>query len=195
MIFYLISYNHTLGSGIIINTMATGATTTYDLPYPLLSDPVNVHGDIQSLAEQIELILPSLGLPYFTHEVKNVSGASIAKGDPVYVTGFSTKTTVAKSVATNLATFPVLGLAQSAIGNGTDGVVVTSGIFTDVNTNSYSAGNILYVGTTGGLTATQPATGSGAVAIVAKSNSTTGVLVVGQPKGNGSWGALKNGLA
>jgi hypothetical protein len=175
--------------------MATGVTANYDLPFPLSSDPVNIHEDLQDLAEQIELILPTVGLPYHTIEVKNVSGVNIAKGDPVYITGFSTKPTVAKSVATNLATFPVLGLAQSAIGNGTDGVVVTSGIFTDVNTNSYSAGNILYVGTTGGLTATQPATGSGAVAIVAKSNSTTGVLVVGQPKGNGSWGALKNGLA
>jgi hypothetical protein len=175
--------------------MATGATANYDLPYPLFSDPVNIHGDFQDLAEQIELILPTIGLPYHTIEVKNVSGVSIAKGDPVYITGFSTKTTVAKSIATNLATFPVLGLAQSAIGNGTDGVVVMSGVFTNINTNSYSVGNILYVATSGGLTATQPATGSGAVAVVAKSNATTGILIVGQPKGNGTWGALKNGLA
>ena len=175
--------------------MATGATSTYDLPYPLFSDPVNIHGDLQDLAEQIELILPTVGLPYHTIEVKNVSGVSIAKGDPVYITGFSTKPTVAKSVATDLATFPVLGLAQAAIGNNTDGVVVISGIFTNVNTNSYSAGNILYVGTSGGLTATQPATGSGAVAVVAKSDATTGILIVGQPKGNGTWGSLKAGLS
>jgi len=175
--------------------MATGATSTYDLPYPLFSDPVNIHGDLQDLAEQIELILPTVGLPYHTIEVKNVSGVSIAKGDPVYITGFSTKTTVAKSVATNLATFPVLGLAQSAIGNGTDGVVVISGVFTNINTNSYSIGNILYVATAGGLTATQPTTGSGAVAVVAKSNATTGILIVGQPKGNGTWGSLKAGLS
>jgi hypothetical protein len=194
MIFYLISYNHTLGSGIIINTMATGATNTYDLPYPLLSDPVNVHGDIQSLAEQIELILPSLGLPYFTHEVKNVSGASIAKGDPVYVTGFSTKTTVAKSVATDLTTFPVIGLATTAIANGSDGVVLVSGIFTGLNTSSYTAGNRLYVGTSGGLTATQPAGGSGATGVVLKANSTTGVILVIPAKGNGTWGAVKAGL-
>jgi hypothetical protein len=194
MIFYLISYNHTLGSGIIINTMATGATTTYDLPYPILSDPVNVHGDIQSLAEQIELILPSLGLPYFTHEVKNVSGASIAKGDPVYVTGFSTKTTVAKSVATDLTTFPVIGLATTAIANGSDGVVLVSGIFTGLNTSSYTAGNRLYVGTSGGLTATQPAGGSGATGVVLKANSTTGVILVIPAKGNGTWGAVKAGL-
>jgi hypothetical protein len=194
MIFYLISYNHTLGSGIIINTMATGATNTYDLPYPLLSDPVNVHGDIQSLAEQIELILPSLGLPYFTHEVKNVSGVSIAKGDPVYVTGFSTKTTVAKSVATDLTTFPVIGLATTAIANGSDGVVLVSGIFTGLNTSSYTAGNRLYVGTSGGLTATQPAGGSGATGVVLKANSTTGVILVIPAKGNGTWGAVKAGL-
>jgi len=194
MIFYLISYNLTLGSGIIINTMATGATTTYDLPYPLLSDPVNVHGDIQSLAEQIELILPSLGLPYFTHEVKNVSGASIAKGDPVYVTGFSTKTTVAKSVATDLTTFPVIGLATTAIANGSDGVVLVSGIFTGLNTSSYTAGNRLYVGTSGGLTATQPAGGSGATGVVLKANATTGVILVIPAKGNGTWGAVKAGL-
>lgn len=36
--------------------MATGETTNFDLPYPMPSDPVNVHGDIQSLAEQIDLV-------------------------------------------------------------------------------------------------------------------------------------------
>ena len=42
--------------------MASGETITYDLPYPLASDPVNVHEDIQSLAEAIDTILPTLGL-------------------------------------------------------------------------------------------------------------------------------------
>jgi hypothetical protein len=200
MIFYLISYNHTLGSGIIINTMATGATNTYDLPYPLLSDPVNVHGDIQSLAEQIELILPGLGLPYVAHEVKNSSGALITKGDPVYVTGYSTKTTVAKSVSGTLATFPIFGLAQTNISNGSDGIVIVSGIFAGtadipLNTSSYTAGNILYVGSSGGLTTTQPASGSGAVGIVLRSNASLGVIMIGQPKGNGTWGSMKAGLA
>ena len=73
-------------------------TATYDLPYPTDASPVDVAGDIQALAEAIDAVLPSLGLPYFTHEVRNNSGATIAKGTPVYVTGFSTKTTVAKSL-------------------------------------------------------------------------------------------------
>ena len=169
-------------------------TATYDLPYPTDASPVDVAGDLQALAEAIDAVLPSLGLPYFTHEVRNNSGATIAKGDPVYVTGFSTKTTVAKSLGNTLATFPVIGLATTSIANGSDGVVIVSGVFSDVNTSSYTAGNILYVATAGGLTATQPTTGSGAVGVVLKANATTGVILVLGSKGNGTWGAVKAGL-
>jgi hypothetical protein len=169
-------------------------TATYDLPYPTDASPVDVAGDLQALAEAIDAVLPSLGLPYFTHEVRNNSGATIAKGDPVYVTGFSTKTTVAKSVATDLATFPVMGLATTAITNGSDGVVIVSGIFSNVDTSSYTAGNRLYVATAGGLTATQPAGGSGATGVVLKANATTGIILVTPTKGNGTWGAVKAGL-
>ena len=169
-------------------------TLIYDLPFPIDSDPVDVASDIQALAERIEAVLPSLGLPYFTHEVKNNSGVTIAKGDPVYVTGFSTKTTVAKSLGNTLATFPVIGLATTSIANGSDGVVIVSGVFSDINTSSYTAGNILYVATAGGLTTTQPTTGSGAVGVVLKANATTGVILVLGSKGNGTWGAVKAGL-
>jgi predicted RecA/RadA family phage recombinase len=169
-------------------------TAIYDLPYPTDASPVDVAGDLQALAERIEAVLPSLGLPYFTHEVRNNSGATIAKGDPVYVTGFSTKTTVAKSLGNTLATFPVIGLATTSITNGSDGVVIVSGVFSDVNTSSYTAGNILYVATAGGLTTTQPTTGSGAVGVVLKANATTGVILVLGSKGNGTWGAVKAGL-
>ena len=169
-------------------------TPLYDIPFPINSDPVDITSDLQALAERIEAVLPSLGLPYFTHEVRNNSGATIAKGDPVYVTGFSTKTTVAKSLGNTLATFPVIGLTTTAITNGSDGVVIVSGIFSDVDTSSYTAGNILYVATAGGLTTTQPTTGSGAVGVVLKANATTGVILVLGSKGNGTWGAVKAGL-
>jgi hypothetical protein len=169
-------------------------TATYDLPYPTDASPVDVAGDLQALAEAIDAVLPSLGLPYFTYEVRNNSGATIAKGDPVYATGFSTKTTVAKSVATDITTFPVIGLATTSITNGSDGVVIVSGIFSDVNTSSYTAGDILYVGTSGGLTDTQPAGGSGVTGVVLKANATTGIILVTPAKTNGTWGAVKAGL-
>ena len=65
--------------------MASGSTPVYDLPYPVLSDPVAVSSDIQALAEQIELVLPSIGLPTHTFEVSNNSGENIQKGDPLYI--------------------------------------------------------------------------------------------------------------
>jgi len=175
--------------------MATGATPLYDLPFPVLTDPVNVHEDIQSLAEQLELILPGIGLPFHTLEVRNASGVSISKGDPVKINGFSTKPTIVKCDASDLETFPFIGLAQANMGNGSDGVVVLSGVFTSINTNSFQAGDILYVATGGGLTNVRPTTGGGAVGVVAKKSSTAGIIVVGQPKGNGTWGSLKAGLS
>ena len=173
--------------------MATGATANYDLPYPLSSDPVDIHGDLQDLAEQIELILPNL--VNHTIEVRNISGATIAKATPVYVTGFNTKTTIGKCDSDNLATFPVLGLTSSAIGNNSDGVIVLSGVFTDISTASYTAGDVLYVASGGGLTATKPASNVVTVGVVAKSNATTGVILVTSPRSRaGTWGALKEGL-
>ena len=177
-------------------TMATGATANYDIPYPLSSDPVDVHGDMQLLAESIELVLGTVGPAYQALEVSNNSGVLIAKGDPVYISGFgATYPRVSKSDSDDLSTFPVIGLAESAIATGSDGSVVISGVFSSVNTSAYSPGDILYVANTGGLTKTQPAEGSGAIAVVIKSNATTGSVLVGQPKGNGTWGSLKAGLA
>ena len=170
-------------------------TSIYDFPYPELTDPVDIVGDIQSLAESIEAVLFAAE-SNITIEVTNVSGVSIAKGDPVYVSGFnndSGKPQVTK--LTNTMNYPMLGLAKDTFATATDGIVVISGIFSNVATSSYTAGNILYTGTSGGLTATQPATGGTAVGVVAKSHATTGVIIVGKPTGNGTWAALKAGLA
>jgi hypothetical protein len=175
--------------------MATGSTTNYDLPYPVLSDPVNVHEDIQSLAERLEDVLSNVGVALISLEVRNASGVSIAKGTPVYISGYSTKPTIAKCDSDDITTFPVAGITQSAISNGSDGVITISGVFEGINTSAFAAGDVLYVANGGGLTDTIPAGGSGAVAVVAKSNASTGIIIVGQPKGNGTWGSLKNGLA
>jgi len=172
-------------------------TLIYDLPYPVLSDPVDIVGDIQSLAERIEVVITEFAAEAnVTIEVTNASGVSIAKGDPVYVSGFnSTSGKPEVTKLTNTMNYPMLGLAKSTFATATDGVIVISGIFTNVATSSYSVGNILYTGTSGGLTATQPATGGTAVGVVAKSHATTGVIIVGKPTGNGTWAALKAGLA
>lgn len=40
--------------------MATGLTTNYNLPYPLSTDPVNVAGDIEQLADKLDLDLEEI---------------------------------------------------------------------------------------------------------------------------------------
>lgn len=173
--------------------MATGTTgNPYNLPYPTAADQVNVHGDIASLVTTLDDVLPGLGLSYFKYEVKNNSGSTIPAGYPVYATGYDTKTTIAKALPST--TSPILGLVKAEILNGNDGVVIVAGVMTGINTSSFSAGDILYVATGGGLTNTRPTGGSGAVGVVAYTDSTNGVIVV-EAKGNGTWGALKNGLA
>jgi hypothetical protein len=167
--------------------MATGESQNYDLPYPLSADPVNVHGDLRQLVDKLETVLPLAS--YSQIRVLNSSGQSISAGDPVYVTGYTTATTVAK--ATSSTTQPILGLAKTNIANGVNGIVVVSGILENINTSGFTAGDILYAGTSGGLTTQQDV--GGAVGIVAYAAS-AGLIIV-EAKGNGTWGALKAGLA
>jgi len=167
-------------------------SNAYDIPYPVATDPVNVHGDIKSLVERLEIILPPLGVSQFQLPVLNNSGETLPAGTPVYATGYTTKTTISKSLPST--TQPVLGLVKTELEDGDEGFVVVAGVMDSVNTSGFATGVVLYVNTTGGLTPTRPANGSGAVGVVAYSNATNGIIIV-EAKGNGTWGALKAGLA
>jgi hypothetical protein len=174
--------------------MATGNTNDelLQLPYPLAEDPVNVHGDIKQLVDRLKIVLPPLGVSAFQIPVTNSESFSISAGSPVYASGHDgTRTTISPAIATT--TNPILGLVKSTIGAGADGIVVVAGVLEDINTSNHEAGDILYVGELGGLTHTRPDGGSGAVGIVAHA-AELGVIIV-EAKGNGTWGALKAGLA
>jgi hypothetical protein len=167
--------------------MATGQSNIYDLPYPLAENPVNVHGDIKQLVEKLEAVLPLAS--YSQVAVKNTSDEIISAGDPLYVTGYTTATTVAR--AKHSTSSPILGLAKDSIAIGGTGVVVVSGIIQGINTSGYTAGDILFVDTDGGLSNSVGHGGAVAVVIYA---AEAGILSV-DSKGNGTWGALKAGLA
>jgi hypothetical protein len=167
--------------------MATGQSDSYDLPYPLAEDSVNVHGDIKQLVEKLEAVLPLAS--YSQVSVLNNSGVTMNPGDPVYVTGFTTATTVAKANSTT--TSPILGLVKSTTLNNANGIVVVSGVIQNINTSGYTEGDILYSGESGGLT--NQITSGGAVGVVVYA-SENGIISV-DSKGNGTWGALKAGLS
>jgi hypothetical protein len=68
--------------------MSTGSTTNYSIPYPLSTDPVNVAGDIQSLAEDLDLFFTT---PVFINDIK-VDGGDITT-DANTATVFNTTAT------------------------------------------------------------------------------------------------------
>lgn len=84
---------------------------------------------------------------------------AVAKGDPVYVTGFNlgqNRITVAKADAADSAKMPSIGLAGDSYLLNDNGVAITMGSLVDVNTASFSEGDVLYVDSGGGLTANKP---------------------------------------
>lgn len=91
--------------------------------------------------------------------VRNNSGATIAKGAPVYVTGSSgTTVTVAAADASAEATAArTLGLMEAATNNNSDGSVMAVGLLTGLNTSALTEGQVVWLSeTTGALTTTRP---------------------------------------
>ena len=99
--------------------------------------------------------------------VKNTSGAQIAKGTPVYITGNvgnTEKLEIAPADASDSAKMPAVGVLESTLNNNSEGFVVQGGFLKDVNTStidgtSGSSNDTIYVKSGGGLTLTKP-TGS-----------------------------------
>jgi hypothetical protein len=172
------------------------------LSYPIASDPVNVHGDFKVLVDALNNILPPLGYGAAYLDIRNVSGSPIAIGTPVFITGHvsyggSLKSTVAKynpSSPSHNANVPILGLAKTDIEDGANGIVIVSGVL-QTNTTGYGpAGTKVYVDSTGSLVGERPTTGPARYVAVVAVQATQGLLIV-QTKGNGTWGALKDGLS
>lgn len=183
----------------IIKIMATGETPIYNLPYPLPTDPVDVAGDIQELAGRIEQILPELTTPNTKIPVVNNTLASIAIGDPLFISGYDSLTgfpEVTKSRADTVSTMPAIGVAASVIDPGNEGQLVVIGVVDAVlDTSSYSSGDVLYVGETGGLTDVQPVypNYSQQIAVVLEVDATDGTIAALSSGNSGTptWGQLK----
>ncbi len=92
---------------------------------------------------------------------------------------------------------PILGLMQADTATLSDGIAVVSGIIQMNTTGLGSSGTKVYVDSTGSLVGGRPSTGAaiyvGVVAIQA--TKPLGGMIVVQTKGNGTWGALKDGLS
>ena len=171
------------------------------LSYPIASDPVNVHGDFKVLVDALNNILPPLGYGAAYIDVRNTTGTAISQGVPVFISGsLSGKSLIQKydpSSVSHNPDVPILGLVKNNIPNNSNGLVIVSGVIQMNTTGLGSAGTKVYVNNTGTLVAGRPATGPARyIAVVAiQATLAEGGMLIVQTKGNGTWGALKDGLS
>jgi uncharacterized protein YjbI with pentapeptide repeats len=141
--------------------MLTGADFTGDVTITNGELTVNGSAEADLFKGDIE------GAVHFKGAV--ASGATLAKGDVVYVSGHSgQKTEVDLADASDSSKMPAFGIV-AADPNGVNVDVVTFGTLKSINTSSYTDGDELYVSTTAGqLTATAPSGESNLVQKIAK---------------------------
>ena len=164
----------------------------FNLSYPQAEDPVNVHSDIEQLATDVRDALEGLDMSIIQVTVINDESYSLPAGTPVYASGYNVQTLIKKALPST--TSPIFGLLKTSLASGAQGVVVVAGVLKNINTSSFVAGDVLYVSEEGFITNSRPVSGSGAVGVVAVTDSVSGVIIV-EAKGNGTWGALKDGLS
>ena len=171
------------------------------MQYPIASDPVNVHGDFKVLVDALNNILPPLGYGAAYIDVRNTTGTTISQGIPVFISGsLSGKSLIEKydpSSVSHNPDVPILGLVKNDIPNNSNGLVIVSGVIQMNTTSLGSAGTKVYVDNTGTLVSGRPSTGPARyIAVVAiQATLAEGGMLIVQTKGNGTWGALKDGLS
>jgi hypothetical protein len=119
-------------------------------------------------------------------KVINNTGSSIANGAPVYITSTSSGQTypnIALAKADAAGTANVAGLTNGSIASGAIGYVTAQGVIDNVNTVTFTVGQVLYLSpySAGQLMNTVPPTGIAVqVGIVSYVNSSTGKIYVKQ---------------
>jgi hypothetical protein len=130
--------------------------------------------------DEIDVIM-SIGQETWVR-VRNTSGGTIANGTPVYISGSNSGLpTVLPANANSITTSDVVGLATHSIENNTNGYVTAYGLVKNINTNTFTPGSTLYLGTSAGtFTGTAPTTPNTVIplGIVVSQNATTGSMLV-----------------
>ena len=139
-------------------------------------------GTLQLLMEGGNIV-QQIGTQEFAR-VFNAEANALSKGEVVYVFGaqgnrLSVKRAQANSEATSFGT---VGFVAEGIASGQEGFIITSGAFRKVNTNGFTAGNIVYLSPSvaGGFTTTRPVAPDQAVILgwVERVSATVGSIYV-----------------
>jgi hypothetical protein len=117
-------------------------------------------------------------------EVRNATGSAINKGSVVYINGATGQlpTITLADADTEATSSKTIGLVLETISNNSNGQIITSGLFHNVDTSAYSDGDSLWLSSTaGGMVATAPPSKpahSVFIGYVAYAHSINGKIVV-----------------
>jgi hypothetical protein len=122
-----------------------------------------------------------------TISIKNISGATIQKGTPCYITGSGTSGNLAgvfPADASNPLRMPAGVIAGETLTAGSEGIGLINGFIANVATSAFGAGDTIYVAAGGGYTNIRP-TGSSILVQklgnIEKSHPTNGSGVINGP--------------
>ena len=114
--------------------------------------------------------------------VKNVSGGSLTKGTPIHQTGTAGQhSEVIAARADTAGAMPAVGVLAETLADDAEGYAVITGRLSNIDTSSYSEGDVLFVGATGGLTSTKPTGESNVtqnIGIVNKVHASSGSITI-----------------
>jgi len=112
---------------------------------------------------------PNIDQLALTETCKNVSGGSLAIGTPVYQSGTAGNAMEVQAARADTAgSMPAIGVITSTLADEAEGTLVLTGFVQGLNTSSFSEGDTLYIGATGGLVNTAPAGESNLIQNVGK---------------------------
>lgn len=120
---------------------------------------------------------------------KNTTGSTIASGKAVYISGGSGNNpliSLATSATHSAVTHSTIGMTHESIPNNSFGHVIVVGMVRNIDTSAFTAGQMVYLGTAGGLVASPPAYPGVTVEVghVVRVSSTVGSVFVNVDTGN-----------
>lgn len=151
---------------------------TKDVFCAYVADRAVTTSDAATLTNKtIDSITNSVGADHLHLKVKATE--NLAKGDILKATGWNSGENAVEVAKVSSASDVAFAIAYQAINNGDLGAAINTGVISGLNTNAYAVGTILYPNTTGGLTSSQPSSGTyQAVAFVLRQGTSNGVLYV-----------------
>jgi len=131
-------------------------------------------------------------------EFEAQAGENLVKGDVVYISGASGNVPiVSKAQSNSTSTMPAFGIAVQNINSGNTGFICSQGLLTGINTNSFVAGDTLYVSSAsaGSIANTAPTGESNRIQNIGKvvRSGTGGSILVGGAGRFNATNALNSG--